>query len=115
MAIQQSAPAPAPAAVPVPVEHVAVSEQPHQNFRAVAIVGFVVAAIDILIAGRFLLKLLGASSQSSFVGFVYGYLAGMAGIAIGGFIGEVVVAFVGAFLLLLAVRLVSSRGRLSRR
>ena len=46
---------------------------------------------------------------------VGGYLAGMVGIAIGGFIGEVVVAFVGAFLLLLAVRLVTSRGRLSRR
>jgi uncharacterized membrane protein YeaQ/YmgE (transglycosylase-associated protein family) len=39
-----------------------------------------------------------------------GYLASLAGISLGGFIGEVVVAFVGAFLLLLAVRLVSSRG-----
>jgi uncharacterized membrane protein YeaQ/YmgE (transglycosylase-associated protein family) len=44
-----------------------------------------------------------------------GYLAGLAGISLGGFIGEVVVAFVGAFLLLLAVRLISSRGRLSHR
>ena len=39
-----------------------------------------------------------------------GFLAGAAGIAFGGFIGEVVVAFVGAFLLLLAIRLVFSRG-----
>ena len=41
------------------------------NFRAAAIVGFIVAVVDILIAGRFLGKLLGASSQSAFVNFVY--------------------------------------------
>src|SRR5437764_9274081 len=74
MAIQQTAPATTPAPVPAatPADYVAVSDQPHQNFRAVAVVGFVVAAVDILIAGRFLLKLLGASSQSSFVNLIYG-------------------------------------------
>lgn len=44
-----------------------------------------------------------------------GFLAGIAGIAFGGFIGEVVVAFVGAVVLLLLLRLVSSRGRFSLR
>ena len=37
-----------------------------------AAVGFVLGVIDVLIAARFFLKLLGASTQSSFVGFVYG-------------------------------------------
>ena len=46
---------------------------------------------------------------------VGGYLAGLAGIAIGGFIGEVVVAFIGAVLLLVAVRLLSPRGRFGHR
>lgn len=41
------------------------------NFRAAAVVGFIVAVVDILIAGRFLGKLLGASSQSAFVSFIY--------------------------------------------
>ena len=45
-----------------------------------------------------------------------GYLAGVAGIAISaGFLGQIVVAFVGALLLLLAVRMVFSRGRFSHR
>jgi hypothetical protein len=48
-----------------------VTEQPRYNFRAAAVVAFVVAAVDILIAARFLGKLLGASSQSSFVHFIY--------------------------------------------
>jgi uncharacterized protein YggT (Ycf19 family) len=41
------------------------------NFRAVAVVGFVVGIVDILIAARFLGKLLGASSSSAFVNFIY--------------------------------------------
>jgi uncharacterized membrane protein YeaQ/YmgE (transglycosylase-associated protein family) len=45
-----------------------------------------------------------------------GFLAQAAGIGLGGgFFGEVVVAFVGAVILLLAVRLVTSRGRFSHR
>jgi len=44
-----------------------------------------------------------------------GFLAGLAGISFAGFIGDVMVAFVGAFVLLLALRLVSTRGRLSHR
>ena len=59
----------------VPVEHVAVVEQGRYNFRAAAIVGFIVGVVDVLIAGRFLLKLLGASTQSSFVNMIYGVSA----------------------------------------
>ena len=60
MAVQQPAPAPAP------VEHSSTSEaaSPY-NFRAAAVVGFIIGAIDIVIAGRFLGKLFGASSQSA--------------------------------------------------
>jgi uncharacterized protein YggT (Ycf19 family) len=65
MAIQQ----PSPNAVPV--EHVAVVEEGRYNFRAAAAVGLIVGVIDVLIAGRFLLKLLGASTQSSFVNLIY--------------------------------------------
>ena len=65
MAIQQ------PSAAAVPVEHVAAAGRPSYNFRAAALVWFIVGLIDVLIAGRFLLKLLGASSQSSFVNLVY--------------------------------------------
>jgi hypothetical protein len=69
MAGQQPAPAPvsgppSPAAAPVSVVGT-------YNFRAAAIVGFVVGVVDVLIAGRFLGKLLGASSQSAFVSFIY--------------------------------------------
>ncbi len=67
MAIQQPAPAPAPA----PVEHVSMTEEGRYNFRAAAVVGFIVGAIDILIAARFLGKLLGASANSSFVHAIY--------------------------------------------
>jgi uncharacterized protein YggT (Ycf19 family) len=67
MAIQQPAPAPAPA----PVEHVSGTEHNPYNFRAVAVVGFIVGVVDILIAARFLGKLFGASSQSAFANFVY--------------------------------------------
>jgi hypothetical protein len=54
-----------------PVEHVSASAQGSYNFRAVAVVGFIVSVIDILIAARFLGKLLGASSHSAFVNFIY--------------------------------------------
>lgn len=64
---QPSVSAPASSgAAPIPSTAVA-----SYNFRAAAIVGFVVGVVDILIAGRFLGKLLGASSQSAFVTFVY--------------------------------------------
>jgi uncharacterized protein YggT (Ycf19 family) len=65
MAIQQPSPN------TVPVEHVAVVEEGRYNFRAAAAVGLIVGVIDVLIAGRFLLKLLGASTQSSFVNLIY--------------------------------------------
>jgi hypothetical protein len=73
MAIQQQAPvsAPAQASAPAPVERISVTEEGRYNFRAVAVVGFVVGVIDIIIAARFLGKLLGASSQSAFVTFIY--------------------------------------------
>jgi hypothetical protein len=69
MAIQQQSP------TSVPSERVIVAEQPRYNFRAAAAVGLIVGVVDILIAGRFLLELLGASTQSSFVGFIYGVTA----------------------------------------
>jgi uncharacterized protein YggT (Ycf19 family) len=73
MAIQQPDPVPGPAyaPVPVPVEHVSVTEQARYNFRAAAVVGFIVGVVDIFIAARFLGKLFGASSQSAFVNFIY--------------------------------------------
>ncbi len=77
MAVQQPNPAPAPAPAPVstpvsaPVEHMSVTEQPRYNFRAAAVVGLVVGIVDIIIAARFLGKLLGASSHSAFVNFIY--------------------------------------------
>ena len=67
MAYQQPPPAPAPA----PVERVAVTEESSYNFRAAAVVGFIVGVVDILIAARFLGKLFGASVQSAFVNFIY--------------------------------------------
>ena len=77
MAFQQSAPVPAPASAPVPapasapVEHVSMTEQSRYNFRAAAVVWFVVGVIEIFIAARFLGKLFGASAQSAFVNFIY--------------------------------------------
>jgi hypothetical protein len=65
MAIQQQAPASAP------VEHGSTAEPGSYNFRAAAVVGFVVGLVDVLIAARFLGKLLGASAQSAFVHFIY--------------------------------------------
>ena len=56
----------------VPVVPVAVVAPSRYNFRAAAVVGFIVGVIDVLIAIRFFMKLLGASTQSSFVTFIYG-------------------------------------------
>jgi hypothetical protein len=47
------------------------TDKPAYNFRAAAVVGFVVGVVDIFIAARFLGKLLGASSSSAFVNFIY--------------------------------------------
>lgn len=58
--------APASSAGPAPMATTGI-----YNFRAAAIVGFIVGVVDILIAGRFLGKLLGASAQSAFVSFIY--------------------------------------------
>lgn len=69
MAIQQPPPASAPASAPA--EHVAMAQEGRYNFRAVAIVWFIVGVVDIFIAARFLGKLLGASAQSAFVNFIY--------------------------------------------
>lgn len=82
MSDQQSAPAsaptsaPAPAPAPAPVQAsapapVSTTEQGRYNFRAAAVVGFIVGVVDILIAARFLGKLFGASGQSAFVNFIY--------------------------------------------
>jgi YGGT family len=72
---QQQTPAPPSASAPVapsaPVEHVSVTEEGRYNFRAVAVVGFIVGVVDIFIAARFLGKLFGASAQSAFANFIY--------------------------------------------
>jgi YGGT family len=67
MAYQQPAPVPAPA----PVERVSVTEHGRYNFRAAAVVWFVVGVVEVFIAARFLGKLFGASSVSAFVNFIY--------------------------------------------
>jgi hypothetical protein len=67
MAIQQPATAPTSA----PAELSPATGEGRYNFRAAAVVGFIVGAVDIFIAARFLGKLLGASSQSAFVSFIY--------------------------------------------
>jgi hypothetical protein len=64
---------------PESVDRVPVVEQGRYNFRAAAAVGLIVGVVDVLIAGRFLLKLLGASAQSGFVGFIYGVTAPLVG------------------------------------
>jgi len=68
MAVQQSAPVSAPASAPAPAS---IAEEGRYNFRAAAVVGFIVGVVDILIAARFLGKLFGASAQSAFVSFIY--------------------------------------------
>lgn len=47
------------------------TEEGRYNFRAAAVVGFIVGIVEIFIAARFLGKLLGASTSSSFVHFIY--------------------------------------------
>ncbi len=42
------------------------------NYRAVQVTWFVITLIDAMVAIRFVMKLLGASTQAPFVGFVYG-------------------------------------------
>lgn len=71
MAIQQPAPVAASAPAPAPVQQTSITEKAAYNFRAVAVVGFVVGIVDIFIAARFLGKLLGASAHSAFVNFIY--------------------------------------------
>jgi hypothetical protein len=69
MAVQQSAPAPVPASASA--APVSMTEEGRYNFRAAAVVGFIVGVVDILIVARFLGKLLGASAESAFVNFLY--------------------------------------------
>jgi uncharacterized protein YggT (Ycf19 family) len=48
-----------------------VTEKAGYNFRAAAVVWFIVGVVEIFIAARFLGKLFGASAQSAFVNFIY--------------------------------------------
>jgi hypothetical protein len=66
-----TAPAPATAPASAPVQYAPAGQEGSYNFRATAVVGFIVGIIDVLIAARFLGKLLGASSQSAFVHAIY--------------------------------------------
>jgi hypothetical protein len=70
MAFQQPASAPIPPPGSEPIQYSAAPEGRY-NFRATAVVGLIVGIVDILIAARFLGKLLGASSQSAFVHAIY--------------------------------------------
>ena len=47
------------------------TEHSSYNFRAAAVVWFIVGVVEIFIAARFLGKLFGASAQSAFVNFMY--------------------------------------------
>ena len=67
MAIQQPAPVPTP---PPPAPNSSIREGGY-NYRAAAVVGFLVGVVDIFVAARFVGKLFGASSQSAFVTFIY--------------------------------------------
>ena len=87
MAYQPQAPAPIPAPAPAPVERVSVTEESRYNFRAAAVVGFIVGVVDILIAARFLGKLFGASAQSAFVSFIYQVSAPLVAIVVYAVIG----------------------------
>jgi hypothetical protein len=73
MAVQQPVPAPvyAPAPAGAPTEYTPTTEKAAYNFRAAAVVGFIVGVVDVFVAARFLGKLLGASAQSAFVNFIY--------------------------------------------
>jgi len=68
---QQQTPAPVPAPASAPVQNYSAGEEGSYNFRATAVVGFIVGIVDIVIAARFLGKLLGASAGSAFVNFIY--------------------------------------------
>lgn len=71
MAVQQQAPAPLSAPASGSFEHVSTSEKSPYNFRAAAVIWFVVGAVEVFIAARFLGKLFGASAHSAFVSFIY--------------------------------------------
>jgi uncharacterized protein YggT (Ycf19 family) len=71
MAVQQPDSVPVPAPASAPVQHVSMTEQSRYNFRAAAVVWFVVGVVEIFIAARFLGKLFGASAHSAFVNFIY--------------------------------------------
>ena len=71
MAVQQPDSDPVSAPASAPVQHVSMTEQSRYNFRAAAVVWFVVGVVEIFIAARFLGKLFGASAQSAFVNFIY--------------------------------------------
>jgi hypothetical protein len=73
MAVQQpgSASPPDPAPVSTPAQHGSTTPVGSYNFRATAVVGFIVGIIDVVIAARFLGKLFGASAQSAFVNGIY--------------------------------------------
>ncbi|MDQ6772758.1 MAG: YggT family protein [Candidatus Dormibacteraeota bacterium] len=66
---------------PVPVERTGVPAAPiagpvpAYNYRAVQALWFLVGLVDVLLAIRFFLKLLGASTASAFVTFLYGITA----------------------------------------
>ncbi len=75
MADQQPPPTPGSGSASAGVEQGSAPVVGSYNFRFAAIVGFIVGVVDILIAGRFLGKLLGASSQSAFVNFIYNVTA----------------------------------------
>ena len=71
MATQPPEPTPASAPPPPASERVLVTEKAGYNFRAAAVVWFIVGVVEIFIAARFLGKLFGASAQSAFVNFIY--------------------------------------------
>jgi YGGT family len=71
MASQQPSPTPETAPASAPTQYTPAGQEGSYNFRATAVVGFIVGIIDVLIAARFLGKLLGASSQSAFVNAIY--------------------------------------------
>jgi hypothetical protein len=69
MAVQQ--PGSASGSGPAPAPQGPAAEVGSYNFRATAVVGFIVGVIDVVIAARFLGKLFGASAQSAFVNGIY--------------------------------------------
>ena|SRR5487761_277346 len=71
MAIQQPDSAPVSAPASAPVQYSSAGDKGSYNFRATAVVGFIVGIVDVLIAARFLGKLLGASASSAFVNGIY--------------------------------------------